>query len=412
MKILHVNFSDSVGGAAVAVNRIHSSLLKLNLQSSLLVKEKLSYGKNIIGPKKSLDIIFSQIKKIIFRKINLFYKTNNLSTHSLSIFPTNFHKIINNIDADIVHLHWVNNEMISIKEISKIKKPIVWTFHDMWPFCGAEHYSYNKRYIKGYQVFNRPIFEKGCDINRWIWSKKKKYWNFKFHIVCPSKWMFNAAKKSDLFKNQEIQLIPHPISSRIWRPINKNQAKKIIGVDKDKITLLYSSTVYGNDTRKGSDIINKIFSTETFNKNKFQFIILGSITNLEKIIEKFNCKIFKPTFNDYLTLRLLYSASDLLLSPSKLEAFGQVIIEAGACGTPAVAFNNTGSVDLIHHKITGYLAKNNNIDDFEKGVRFCLSTFKKNKRMGWASKVFVNNEFSEKKIAKMYLKLYEKILRK
>ena len=57
MKILHVNFSDSVGGAAVAVNRIHSSLLKLNLQSSLLVKEKLSSGKNIIGPKKSLDII-------------------------------------------------------------------------------------------------------------------------------------------------------------------------------------------------------------------------------------------------------------------------------------------------------------------------------------------------------------------
>lgn len=175
---------------------------------------------------------------------------------------------------------------------------------------------------------------------------------------------------------------------------------------------MYSSTVYGNDTRKGSDIIDKIFSSEFFDKNKFQFIILGSTTNLEKIIEKFNCKIFKPSFNDYLSLRLLYSASDLLLSPSKLEAFGQVIIEAGACCTPAVAFNNTGSADLIKHKKTGYLAKYDNIDDFERGVRFCLSTFKRRTRMSEASKVFINNEFSEKKIANMYLNLYEKILRK
>jgi glycosyltransferase involved in cell wall biosynthesis len=217
MKILHVNYSDSAGGAAVAVNRIHSCLLKSNIKSYLLVKEKLTFGKNIIGPKKNLDIIFTQIKKIIFRKINLFYKTNNFSTHSLSIFPTNFHKTVNNIDADIVHLHWINNEMISIKEIAKITKPIVWTLHDMWPFSGAEHYSYNARYIKGYQVFNRPSFERGLDINRLIWSKKKKYWKFKFDVVCPSQWMFNAAKKSYLFKDKEIHLIPHPLNLKIWK---------------------------------------------------------------------------------------------------------------------------------------------------------------------------------------------------
>jgi glycosyltransferase involved in cell wall biosynthesis len=100
------------------------------------------------------------------------------------------------------------------------------------------------------------------------------------------------------------------------------------------------------------------------------------------------------------------------LSPSKLEAFGQVIIEAGACKTPAIAFNDTGSADLIKHKKTGYLAKYNNINDFEKGIRFCLSSFYKMKKMGEASRVFVNQKFSDEKISNMYLDLYERVLQK
>ena len=40
--------------------------------------------------------------------------------------------------------------MLSIADIAKIKKPIVWTLHDMWAFCGAEHYTTDKRWINGY----------------------------------------------------------------------------------------------------------------------------------------------------------------------------------------------------------------------------------------------------------------------
>ena len=63
--------------------------------------------------------------------------------------------------------------MISIKEIAEIKKPIVWTLHDMWAFCGTEHYTLNKRYIKGYTKFNNDSI--GFDIPKLIWLKKYKY---------------------------------------------------------------------------------------------------------------------------------------------------------------------------------------------------------------------------------------------
>ena len=73
-------------------------------------------------------------------------------------------KQIQSINPDLVHLHWINNEMISIEQIGKITKPIVWTLHDMWPYCGAEHYTNDRRFIDGYNKKNKPGYEKGFDI--------------------------------------------------------------------------------------------------------------------------------------------------------------------------------------------------------------------------------------------------------
>ena len=46
-------------------------------------------------------------------------------------------------EADIIHLHWINQGFFSLKPsvLFKLNKPIVWTFHDMWAFTGGCHYS-------------------------------------------------------------------------------------------------------------------------------------------------------------------------------------------------------------------------------------------------------------------------------
>ena len=80
---------------------------------------------------------------------------------------------INKINPDIINLHWINNELISIKDISKIKIPIVWTFNDMWPMCGGEHYSEDDRNKLGYDKVQKRSDENGFDINKFIWEQKK-----------------------------------------------------------------------------------------------------------------------------------------------------------------------------------------------------------------------------------------------
>ena len=89
--------------------------------------------------------------------------------------------------------------MISIKNISQIKKPIIWTFHDMWPFCGAEHTTWDYRWEKGYFDFNRPNYESGFDLNKYIWEKKKYYWDKPFNVVALASGWQIALKESFSF---------------------------------------------------------------------------------------------------------------------------------------------------------------------------------------------------------------------
>tara|TARA_Y100001960_G_scaffold313958_1_gene377545 strand:+ start:343 stop:900 length:558 start_codon:yes stop_codon:yes gene_type:complete len=172
MKVLHVGYSDTRGGAAIAMMRLHQSLIDINVDSKVLVAEKISNDSNVIGPSKSLEVILYEIKQILARQKKYIFKKNDNFSHSLNIFRSNIVKKINEINPDIVNLHWINNELMSIGQINEIKQPIVWTFVDMWPMCGGEHYTETRRYRDGYLKSNKDV--KGFDLNRWLWNKKKK----------------------------------------------------------------------------------------------------------------------------------------------------------------------------------------------------------------------------------------------
>ena len=67
--------------------------------------------------------------------------------------------------ADVIHLHWINQGMLSLNDIRKILtsgKPVVWTMHDMWPCTGICHYA---RECNNYQqeCHDCPYIYKGGD---------------------------------------------------------------------------------------------------------------------------------------------------------------------------------------------------------------------------------------------------------
>ena len=131
MKISHLSNSDIIGGAGIATYRIHKALLKKGINSKLFVNNYYSEDFTVSHPINNLGKLSALLRPKIIHPFKNFLVTKNKALHSLSILPSNWAKKLNNSDTDLVHLHWIQNEMISIKDIGDIKKPIVMSTHDM-----------------------------------------------------------------------------------------------------------------------------------------------------------------------------------------------------------------------------------------------------------------------------------------
>lgn len=410
MRVLHLSYHENSGGAAIATNRIHKSLLKSKVDSIMLVKNKISNSEKVISSKKILDIFLDKFNLYFQRKlhkINSNYNKNKVSK-SYNLLPTFKLKTIKKINPDIVNLHWIGNNFINFKEISLIKKPIVWTIHDMWPYCGSEHYSLDDRFIHGYKenkIINKNKFF-SIDLDKITWLKKKKYLSKKINFVPTSTWQENNLKKSYLFKNSNSKKIYYPINGDEWNRKNKLDSRKTLDVPLDKKILLFVSEKVDNPI-KGFNFLKKMFYEKE--NNDFYLLVLGE-KNKERFKNiKVQFKFFEKIKNNINSLVEIYSASDLLLAPSKLESFGIVAQEAACCGLPTVAFTNTGFEDTVSHKESGYIAKNDDLNDFYNGINWCLNNENYSK-ISENAKAISRTKFDENKIASEYINFYNNLI--
>ena len=413
MKILHLGFSDTNGGAAIAMMRLHESLLESNIDSNVLVCEKLSDTNKVFSSTNNkFDKWRSEFKIKLARQKKFLFKSGNLFSHSINFFDSNVLKEIDKINPDIINLHWINNEFISIKQISKISKPIIWTMLDMWPMCGGEHYTLNKRYIDGYHSLNREKNESGLDLNKIIWRKKIKYFKNKIDtVVCISDWLKSEAKKSILFRDRKIVKINLPLNNNEWQPFDKNEARNILNLPKKKKIFLFVSTNGIKDFRKGFNFIDDALKKLSISSKDFLLVIVGIKSHVEK--KPYEIKFVDDVKNGEVNkLKLIYSSADLLLAPSILEAQGQVAVESLSCGLPVVSFNKTGFSDVIQHKVNGYLSDYLDKDDFINGIKWSIKKFSSMNGEKMHQLHLSVNTFSSKNISKKYIDIYEKVLKK
>ena len=162
--------------------------------------------------------------------------------HSESLFPFASAASINALDADVIHLHWINGDFLSVGELGKIRKPVVWTLHDNWAYCGNEFCTVNFRYRDGYTEATRPDGEKGPDFARIVWEQKKAQWkNFHPMFVSPSQWNADRLTESLLFENVPCRVIRNPLDLKIFSPGDRTAARRKFSLDQDRLTLLFGA---------------------------------------------------------------------------------------------------------------------------------------------------------------------------
>jgi len=433
MKVLHIAHSDLSGGAAKASFRIHQSLKKnpnFGINSKMRVIRKLSKEKDIHSKQ---NLFHNYIYPKLINYINKFYrygfKTPNQVLHSTAIIKTGLGKELNNKNIykniDLLHLHWLGDSTLSIEEIGSLKKPIIWTLHDQWPFCGAEHYIYqnienfsnneDKRYFLNYSKKSRLTFESGRDINRLTWLRKKKNWDNNLYIICPSNWMADCAKKSSLFKNNPIFVIPNPLDTKEWLPVNKLIAKEKLKISPNKKIILFGAIDILNDQRKGAHILFEALSIlkKTLSKKLLKSIELVAFGRAEGQI-KYDLGLpvkFLGHINNNKKLNLIYSAADVFVMPSILESFGQTVSESHACGTPVVGFRTSGLIDIIDHLETGYLALPFSARSLAQGMKWVLENDLKIKELSDNCRRKALSQWDYSIVSSKYYEIYNQIIK-
>jgi glycosyltransferase involved in cell wall biosynthesis len=384
LKVLHLNLSDNEGGAARAAYRIHSGLCSRNIDSKMLVLNKRTKDKSVIEVydtygritryKRSslISRFYSKLIKRVNEKLVAKYPGNEGIPYFL-FGQSQLENGLEKFNSDIIHLHWINS-MINFKEKDLLDKPIVWTLHDCNPFTGLCHY-----FVDCFNFMNQcghcPILKSSDEkdfSNTTFIKKLERYEELKLSIICPSGWMAESAKKSRLFSRFPISVIAHGLDTRLFRPIDKRCAKQAVGIDSNRKVILFGAVNPGLNKLKGYDLLKNALPIlkKRYKANEIQFVIFGTVDPVAS--EEMPGALFLGHISDDRLLSIIYSSADVMVVPSIQEAFGQTASEAMACGTPVTAFASSGLLDIVDHKINGYLAEPYFSVDLADGISWCL----------------------------------------
>lgn len=429
LNILHVNASDINGGAARAAYRIHRSLVghgraHLLLSELRAICQQTDDPTVIGGLHLQQNQIFRSVQYRLAQRARRGFHTGNPSQHSFALHDTGLGRELNQRhrhgQADLVHLHWLGDATLSIEEIGRLTMPLVWTLHDQWAFCGAEHYtsppqpgeaaSSDERFAEGYTLSNRPIHEVGPDLNRRTWLRKRRAWWRPIRIVCPSTWMADCARRSALMASWPITVIPYPIDLATWAPVDQDQARALLQLPQGRPLVLFGAIGGTTDPRKGADVL-----LEALQRLRVQAV--GTPLEQLELVVFGQCRPAQPPdlglqihysgrLHDDLTLRLLYSAADVMVVPSRQEAFGQTALEAHSCGTPVVGFRTGGLVDIVADRRTGVLADPFHPASLAAAIRWVLEDPQRRIQLGALARLRAEQIWNPERVAGLYADVY------
>ena len=412
MRVLIVNFSSKKGGASQSAHRLFKALLRNNIESKMLIKkyDADSLDSNYYIQQKNWLInicndLLSFIENLFLKIIG---KSNN--NFSYSIFGSfGITKMINDYNPDIVNLHWVAGNMMSVNDIRKIKAPIVWTIHDHWPFSNGYHVP-SSHFIDGMSDPN--------DFKKTFWFRYKKWiLNSKndLTVVSPSKWIGNIAKSSEIFKSNDHYHIPNlpkidclNFNYLADKTISKCvlKEKNIVNLPIDKQVISFGAMNPISDKNKGFDLLHKAW---IMINSKNSCLHIFGINNVD---EDMYCKnIISGAFTSFVRSSIsaeIYGASDLIVVPSYQENLSNCIYEALSCGRPVVAFDIGGNGELIDHKINGYLAQPYDEEDLANGIAWILN-YANPKELEENARNKILNKFSHERLLGNYLDLFTSI---
>jgi glycosyltransferase involved in cell wall biosynthesis len=320
---------------------------------------------------------------------------------------------INATDADVVNIHWATDGFLSIREIGRITKPVVWSLCDMWPFSGSEHYGSDApdaRWRTGYTKDNRPPDEHGFDLDRHAWERKRKWWTRQRQVVTASTWMNIATSESALMRDWPTHQIPHLIDCDTFRPMEMREARQTLGLPQDVPLILFIASGGINDGRKGWRLLEAALPAVRQTHPDAEVVIIGTATPGYETPERTPIHWIGDIHGDEQLARY-YNAANVTAVPSRDDNMPLTAMEAQSCGRAVVSFAIGGLPDSVSHQQTGYLAKPYEVDDLATGLTQAIDDSTGMNVWSQAARLRAEQTWSRQAVVPQYLDVYEQACR-
>ena len=380
MKVLLVSTSDMAGGGAIAAFRLMEALNNNGVKAKMLVRDKLSSSVTVAQ-------VGTKIPKALERLQIMSYMKGKLWQADTADFGINITKTDEYKEADIIHLHWINQGLVSLsclKKMIKDGKKIVWTLHDEWPYLGICHYRGD---CQETECKNCPLLP-GSIAHKHYLRKQELYKEGNITFVGCSQWITDRAKQA--MPKAKVMHINNCVPHDIFRGIDQQEARKKMGLPLDKKILLFCSQNL-NDERKGYSYLQhalKLLNTPLEEQG-------GGLTTV--CIGKGGRYISSPE-----EMAMMYAAADVFIIPSLQDNLPNTIAEAMSCGTPCVGFNVGGIPEMIDHQQNGYVAKYKDVTDLTEGIQYVLTHDMREAALHKAA-----SAYGETHVAQKYINVYE-----
>lgn len=412
MKVLMVNDGHQ-GGSIVAMNRLHTGLKEAGVETKIL---------NRVNVLNSSDVIEVPHPRGIWRVESLLRKiTWRLGLNDIHCLNTFWIKEMKPyVDADILNLHTIHGGFFNYLALPTLtaKKPAIFSLHDMWSFTGHCSFSYDcDRWKIGcgkcpYPDINPPIRR---DNTRLEWKLKNwAYTHSNLTIVTPSKWLTEQAKES-MLKYLPIHYIPHGVDIEVYRPLDREQCRSMLGIAPNRRVLMFSAMnmnqSHSHSYRKGCDLLLAALGglPESL-KTECTLLLIGE--GAAPLAEAVGIKAVNLGYlsNEHMQA-IAYSAADLFLCPTRAETFGLVLLESMACGTPVVSFRVGPVPELVRPGVTGFLAEPEDAKSFRQGIVALLEDDILRNNLRQKCRDIAVAEYSLDVQVQRYIKLYQDVLR-
>lgn len=314
-------------------------------------------------------------------------------------------KWLEQFNPDVIHLHNIHGYYINVPllfdYIRKNNKPVVWTFHDCWPFTGhcayfdvygCEQWKNGCKHCAAWNEY-KIIMKDRCEKN---WKEKKKWFEglSSVKIITPSNWLADFVKESYL-QQYPIDVIHNGIDTSIFKP-TKSNLREELGIKGKKVLLGIVPDL--NGTKGGRYLVELAERLGT----DFAVVILSLVTH-----EKLPPNVYVlPRTNDIKKLAEIYSMADIFVNPTMQDNYPTVNLEAAACKTPVITFDTGGSPEGIQRGF-GEVVEKGNVEKMQEAIYRWTNIDKKTIPCN-----FDRNSFDKKNFAEKYIDVYKSMMKK